>query len=106
MKTGGKRQKRAIFKKTPPSYFEEGLKRDVFTNGIIDANGYLFFVNGNENYIKTRSKLVPMQRKPDLAVTNLRINGVKQSNVFVSQDGLDLRNYERFVESLLYQLLT
>jgi len=80
------------------TYFEEGLSTNEFSNGFIDANGYLLFVNGNERYIKSRNKLVPLLRKPELALSDLKVNGVKVSKSAFTNDQMVLKNYERFVE--------
>jgi len=80
------------------TYFEDGLDKDIFSNGIIDANGYLLFVNGNEKYIKTKSKLVPLQRKPEMVISDIKVNGVRASNIAMIDDEMLLKNYERNVE--------
>ncbi len=78
--------------------FDEGLDINIFSDGIIDANGYLLFVNGNEKYIRTKNKLVPRNKKPVFALSDLRINEIEASNSLFYQDKLILKDYERNIQ--------
>ncbi|MEM9545752.1 MAG: histidine kinase [Bacteroidota bacterium] len=84
--------------KPMPTYFEEGLERDVFSSGMIDDNGYLTFINGNAKYMKTKAPLVPFHRKPALSINDLIVNGFKLSKADYSVDQMKLKNYERNLE--------
>lgn len=80
------------------TFFEMGLSENEFSNGVIDANGYLIFVNGTENYIKSKKKLVPVQRKPQLVLSDLRINSNKVSDSSFYKEKMVLKNYERSIQ--------
>lgn len=78
-----------------PTTFDEGLHQDEFSNGVIDPNGYLFSINHGDKYIKTRNKLVPINKKPVLVSSDLRINENKVSNASFFKKEIILKDYER-----------
>lgn len=78
--------------------FDKGLSFNKFSNGTIDANGYLFLVNGNNKYIKTSEKLVPIIRKPTIALSEMRINDNQVSSAFFEKENTLFKNYERDIQ--------